>query len=92
MITEDGKKCREDGEIAKEIAKHFESLFTTENPQECDEILEGIPRTITEAMNRKLTKAAKDQEIKKALFSMHPNKSSGPDGMPPSFFQYIGTL
>ena len=38
-------------------------------------------------MNRKLTKPVEDHEVRKALFEMHPNKSPGPDGMSPIFFQ-----
>ena len=38
-------------------------------------------------MNVNLTRSVDDHEIQKALFSMHPHKAPGPDGMPPFFFQ-----
>ena len=38
-------------------------------------------------MNRKLTRKVTDQKISHAVFSMHPNKSPGLDGMSPFFFQ-----
>lgn len=53
-------ECRSEREIGEEIAKYFEGLFTTNNPQNCDEILEGILRTISELMNRNLTRSVKD--------------------------------
>ena len=28
-----------------------------------------------------------NDEVKEAIFSMHPNKSSAPDGLNPAFFQ-----
>ena len=51
------------------------------------EILEGIPYSITQEMNAKLTKPVEESEIQSALFSMHPEKAPGQDGMFPLFFQ-----
>uniref|UniRef100_A0A803PSK2 RNase H type-1 domain-containing protein n=1 Tax=Cannabis sativa TaxID=3483 RepID=A0A803PSK2_CANSA len=34
-----------------------------------------------------LTRPIEDQEVKDAVFQMHPNKSPGPDGMNPKFFK-----
>ena len=51
------------------------------------EILDGIPHSITQEMNDKLTKAVEADEIHDALFSMHPDKTPGQDEMSPLFFQ-----
>lgn len=64
LEDENGNDCRSEEEFSVEIAKYFENLFTTSLPQECEVILEGIPRTITETMNATLTKVVEDQEIK----------------------------
>lgn len=32
-------------------------------------------------------KPVEQQEVKNALFHMHPDKSPGPDGMSPGFYQ-----
>ncbi|XP_071915314.1 uncharacterized protein [Coffea arabica] len=53
--------------------------MATDNPGEFDEVLQGIPHTVTTKMNRNLIRPVTDQEISRAIFSMHPNKSSGPD-------------
>lgn len=42
---------------------------------------------ITDKQNNDLLKEVTDEEIKGALFQMHPDKSPGPDGMTPAFFQ-----
>ena len=62
-------------------------MFTTDDPTDFSDILEGIPQTITAEMNRKLIRPVSEQEISHAVNSMHPNKSPGPDGMSPIFFQ-----
>ncbi|XP_071933651.1 uncharacterized protein [Coffea arabica] len=55
-------------------------FFHAKNPEDFAKILEGVPQTITEEMNRELTRNVSEQEISKAVFSMHPHKSPGPDG------------
>lgn len=72
----EGNEYRSEREIGEEIAKYFESLFITSNPQKCDEILQGIPRIISESMKRNLTRNVEDQEIKETLFFHEP--SQGP--------------
>ena len=42
--------------------------------------------------NAFLTTPSTEMEIKEALFSMHPDKSPGPDGMNPAFFNGFGML
>lgn len=83
----EGNECRSEREIGEEIAKYFESLFITNNPQKCDEILQGIPRIISKSMKRNLTRNVEDQEIKETLFFMNPHKAPESDCMSPFFFQ-----
>lgn len=90
--AENRKECKSEEENAREIAKYFENLFTTINPEDCEEILEDIPRTITEAMNVNLTRAMEDQEIKKTFLSMHLHKAPGPNVYPFPFFKNTGML
>lgn len=86
FMNEEGIECRGEKEVAGKITKYFEKLFTSKHPRDCDEILEGIPRTITESMNGNLTRTVENQQIKNALFSMNPNKALGLDDMSHSFF------
>lgn len=80
LMNEEGIECRGEKEVAGKITKYFEKLFTSKHPRDCDEILEGIPR------NRNLTRIVENKEIKKAHFSINPNKALGPDDIPRSFF------
>ena len=76
-----GEWCNTEGEICEEVVDYFQHLFTSDNPTEFEEILEGIPLTITADMNRMLIRPVLEQEIYQAVKSMYPNKSSGSDGM-----------
>lgn len=68
------------------MERYFNDLFraTESNWQE---VIECIPTTITDAQNDELLKPIEEEEVKRALFQMNPDKAPGPDGMTPAFFQ-----
>lgn len=50
-------------------------------------VLDSVDRAITPNMNETLLQPYTLDEVKQALFQMHPSKSPGPDGMSHFFFQ-----
>ena len=42
---------------------------------------------MTDTQNSSLIRPFEAQEVKEVIFAMHPDKSPGPDGMDPGFFQ-----
>mgnify|MGYP004706984917 FL=1 len=84
---ENGTWTNSEEELGKEVANYYRILFTSSGCEGIDEILSGLPSTITTEMNDKLTKEVDELEIKTALFSMNPNKAPCQDGMTPLFFQ-----
>ena len=52
-----------------------------------EEVLDLVDRVVTLDMNHTLLQQFTPEEVKTTLFSMHPSKSPGPDGMSPFFFQ-----
>lgn len=46
-----------------------------------------INTTVTEEQNSELGNEVTEEEVKRALFHMYPDKSLGPDGMTPGFYQ-----
>ena len=68
------------------IISYFQDLFRSNG---CDggEILNTVERRVTMEQNNELSRAFKKSEIKKAVFSMHSDKSPGPDGLNPGFHQ-----
>ncbi|XP_071918969.1 uncharacterized protein [Coffea arabica] len=81
LQREDGTWCKSEGEVEGEINGYFRKLFTSTNPRQFDAILNGIPQVITGQMNNKLTRPVSEMEVRKAMFSLHPNKAPGSDDM-----------
>ena len=52
-----------------------------------EEVMEAVDRKVTNKMAQSLTQAYSEEEVKNALFQMHPSKAPRPDGMSPFFFQ-----
>ncbi|XP_056858277.1 uncharacterized protein LOC130507599, partial [Raphanus sativus] len=88
LYDEGGNWITEEQGIEKVTVDYFDDLFTTTSPSEFDNFLEEITPTITYPMNQMLIKMATEEEVRQALFMMHPEKAPGPDGMTALFFQH----
>lgn len=82
---ESGGQCVNEEELVGDVSNFYSKLVTTEDGGIWEELLDGIPSTINASMNSRLIRPVEEGEIKKALFSMSPNKSPGMDGMTPIF-------
>nr|XP_027089582.1 uncharacterized protein LOC113710661 [Coffea arabica] len=82
-----GEWCSDNQQIIQEICRYYEDLYTTSQPRDMEEVLEGVPVSITSRLNQTLIQPVEEAEVRVAVFSMHPNKAPGPDGMTPLFFQ-----
>ena len=87
-----GEWTANEDELGKEVANYYKDLFKSSATGELEVILDGIPVTITEQINKELTKKVDENEIKSAFFSMDPNKAPGSDGMSPLFFQKFWSI
>lgn len=66
LVNERGGICKTEETMEEEIQNYCNNLFTTSSPHGWQELLQGMPRTISSAMNQLLTKPVEDIEIKKA--------------------------
>lgn len=74
-------------EIVECITQHFLKIATSVDPEIDQNIINLIHTSVTQNDNEMLCGIPSEIEIKKILFSMEPDKSPGPDGFPPNFFQ-----
>lgn len=73
------------------IVDYFSTLFQTEGCSS-EEVLRCVEKNITEDQNMMLLAPFSAVEVKDALFDMHSDKSPGPDGMNPAFYQKIWNI
>ena len=91
-MDEDGNWQQEEDKIETTIVSYYKSLFTSANPGTLEEVLNGVPRVVSNEMNDQLIREFTVSEVEQALFQMGPLKALGPDGMSPIFYQNFGTL
>jgi len=72
--------------------EYFKDLFTTSDPQDFHSALRDVPVIISDVMNERLIKEISTDEVKRALFSLNPDKVPGPDGMTALFYQRFWDL
>ena len=82
----DGTVIEQQSDIEKVIIQHFSTLFQSSNPNAIEEVVAHIPRVVTEEVNDWLVRDFHLEEVRFALFQMHPSKVPGPDGMIAFFF------
>ena len=66
------------------IYGYFSDLFSSSSIYSATAI-EDFPELITAELNDKLMASVELAEVRKAVFDMHSDKSSGPDGFNPCF-------
>lgn len=72
--------------LQETMVEYFTELFTTSNTDWRD-VIDCVTRGITDDQNNMLLRSVDEQKVKNAIFSMHPDKSPGTDGMSPGFYQ-----
>lgn len=68
------------------VTDYFTELFSTA-PIDWQEVVDSIDTKISEEQNNTLISPVEEKEVKEALFHMHPDKSPGPAGITPGFYQ-----
>ncbi|KAK9995716.1 hypothetical protein SO802_020402 [Lithocarpus litseifolius] len=87
LYDEEGVWHIDEDKIACIAEEYYKQLFTSSTSLNMDDVIVFVDRMVTEGMAHSLTRPYTEEEVKAALFQMHPSKSPGPDGMSPFFFQ-----
>ena len=74
------------------VLEFYQAPFTSQNPDNFDDILAQVPQVVTAKMNTELMAKFMTEEVETTLKQMAPLKSPGPDGMPPIFYQHYCSL
>ncbi|XVE49462.1 hypothetical protein DITRI_Ditri01bG0084300 [Diplodiscus trichospermus] len=72
--------------LGEHIKNYFAELFNSCSSGG-EEIFQAVQTCISPTQNNELVSEFTLEEVKEALFSMHPDKAPGPDGMNPAFYQ-----
>lgn len=68
------------------MVEYFLNLFAASNT-ELSTVIDCMQKKVTVEQNENMLIQVEDMEVKEALFNMYPEKSPGPDGMSPGFYQ-----
>eukprot|EP00253_Pinus_taeda_P008234 PITA_08234 len=88
ITDSEGKQHNNQEDIKRAASLHFKRLLT-EDHEETDytELLQHLPKRITLGMNESLNREIEEEEIWKAIWSLHPDKCPGLDGFPINFYR-----
>ncbi|XP_060959275.1 uncharacterized protein LOC133030519 [Cannabis sativa] len=81
-----GVWCNWDIGLSVVIKEYFDELYCA-SPVNFATVIDNIGPSVSIQQNIDLLSAVTEEEVKNALFQMQPEKSPGPDGMTPRFFQ-----
>ena len=95
LKNEDSTVITEQATISTEVKNFFENLYNDEEyiSQYCmEEMVRDIPALISPEERLRLESSISKEEVKKAIWSLHPDKAPGPDGFPICFYRTFYSL
>lgn len=66
---------------------YFTNIFTTSNPSDFDEVLDGVLPTVTKDMNANLNRPFTAEKVHRVLHQMAPLTTPDSDGMSQIFYK-----
>ena len=85
--NEAGQAFFEENHIVQTFVQFYHQLFTSGNTYARSVVEEALSPKVTTMMNEDLTKIPDMEEVRAAVFSIHPGKAPGPDGFSAGFYQ-----
>ena len=85
MYDRKGEWHTNEEKIATIVEEYYKQLFTSSNSLDMKEVIDSMDKVVTEDMAQDLICPYTMDEVKTALFQMHPSKVPGLDSMSPIF-------
>nr|XP_019068134.1 uncharacterized protein LOC109119692 [Solanum lycopersicum] len=76
-----------DENIARETCDYYQGIFTGKTEKIREDLLQCIPKLITQEHNVELEKMPSEEEVRRVVMNMNPNSAPGPDGIGGKFYQ-----
>jgi hypothetical protein len=87
LYREDGSVCETADDIKDEVQNFYFGLYTSEGIPSFQQVLDLVEEKVTAEDKIMLEEEFTAEDIKKALFQMHPSKAPGVDGFTAGFYQ-----
>lgn len=89
LFDDHGQRQTTEQAKARVISSYFEKLYQTSSPtaQDINSVVSNVQEHITTDQCSMLEEKFTEDEVKRAVFELHPAKSPGPDGFTGRFFQ-----
>lgn len=88
----DGELCMDEDGISNILVNYYQYLSHSSKPSMMEDVVAGIPCSVSDEMNQSLNGEFTKEEVVTALKQMDPLKSPGPNGLPPLFFPALLVL
>jgi len=82
-----GDWLHEQNAIGNEAVTFYQTLFSSEENADFDDLISTIPPLVTIQQNLALERIPGDEEIKAAVWQLDPTSAPGPDGFDGTFFR-----
>jgi hypothetical protein len=86
-LLDDTGVWKEGDQLKQHVVDYFSHLFSSEDTEHVQEVLDTVQPRVTEAMNDVLLAPFSAEEVKKALFDIGDLKAPGPDGLHAIFYK-----
>ncbi|CAA7019717.1 unnamed protein product [Microthlaspi erraticum] len=87
LEEKEGQPVYEEDDFVRVISAYFQDIFITRSTQCTYTVNRALKPCISYEVNDSLIAIPSNEEIRAALFAIHPDKAPGPDGFSASFFQ-----
>jgi len=87
-LDSDGTRHSTQEDIKNAASKHYKDILTkVKGAEDYSDLLQYLPKGVTKEMNENLSKEIEEEEIKREIWSLQPDKAPGPDGFPICYYR-----